>query len=440
MLTGREPSVHDQFIAVDAATDLRAHARKLSWAWEAAMADGPERSPVRPVIRRSWARMAASGLRPDELEPERALAPDELDEARESSLMGRAMPALRHCLGGLAEDAEHVMVVCDEVGRILWIEGHHDVLRHAEDDIAFAEGMLWTETSAGTNAIGTALAIDHAVQVFSAEHFLAGQHAWWCSASPVHNPATGELLGVVDLSGPARTAHPHSLALVMAAAMMAENALAADYARRELRPRRRPHPPAATRGLSLRLTGVDPPTAQVDGGPLIALGRRQAEILAVLALHPEGLNADLLTLQLYGERGNRISTRAALSRLRKLLGDRVGTMPYRLLGDIAVDFLEIEAALAAGRTEEALAAYARPLLPDAISPRVVQARDELEGALRRAALTGTSAHLWRWLQCESGQDDVAAMAAFLRVTEPGDPARTLVAARLASTRARLFAS
>ena len=33
--------------------------------------------------------------------------------------------------------------------------------------------MLWTEDSAGTNAIGTALAIDHAVQIFSAEHFLA---------------------------------------------------------------------------------------------------------------------------------------------------------------------------------------------------------------------------------------------------------------------------
>ena len=220
----------------------------------------------------------------------------------------RALPALRHCLGAFAEDAEHVMVVCDEVGRILWLEGHHDVLRHAEDEIAFAEGMLWTETSAGTNAIGTALAIDHAVQVFSAEHFLAGQHAWWCSAAPVHNPATGELLGIVDLSGPARTAHPHSLALVTAAAMMAENALAAGYAQRELRPRRRAPALGRAPGLRLRLVGADPPTMQIDGGAPIALGRRQAEILAVLALHPEGLSADAFTQHVYGERGNRIST------------------------------------------------------------------------------------------------------------------------------------
>ena len=85
--------------------------------------------------------------------------------------------------------------------------------------------MLWTEDSAGTNAIGTALAIDHAVQIFSAEHFLSEQHAWWCSAAPIHDPATGALLGVVDISGPMRTAHPHSLGARQAAAEMAEDVL-----------------------------------------------------------------------------------------------------------------------------------------------------------------------------------------------------------------------
>ena len=38
-------------------------------------------------------------------------------------------------------------------------------------------------------------------------------------------PATGALLGVVDISGPLRTAHPHSLGLVSAAAGMAEEGL-----------------------------------------------------------------------------------------------------------------------------------------------------------------------------------------------------------------------
>jgi hypothetical protein len=57
--------------------------------------------------------------------------------------------------------------------------------------------------------------------VYSAEHFVKSHHAWTCAASPIHDPATGKLLGVVDLSGAAATVHPSTLALVDAAARMA---------------------------------------------------------------------------------------------------------------------------------------------------------------------------------------------------------------------------
>src|SRR5919198_5630968 len=213
-------AVRDPFIAVDSGTDIRAHARRLRRAWESL-----EPSPVvRPVISQSWSRMTSAGLNPDHLHPRRVLSPEALEAAREATPLSAALPALRKCLGGLALDAEHVMVITDAAGRILWIEGHPRVKDRA-GGITFTEGMLWTEDSAGTNAIGTALAIERAVQVFSAEHFLSEQHTWWCSAAPIHDPVSGELLGVVDLSGPMRTAHPHSLALVMAAAEMAENVL-----------------------------------------------------------------------------------------------------------------------------------------------------------------------------------------------------------------------
>jgi hypothetical protein len=39
------------------------------------------------------------------------------------------------------------------------------------------EGAGWGEGDAGTNAVGTALAVDHAVQVFAAEHFNEGRPA-----------------------------------------------------------------------------------------------------------------------------------------------------------------------------------------------------------------------------------------------------------------------
>ena len=171
------------------------------------------------------------------------------------------------------------------------------------------------------------------------------------------------------------------------------------------------------------------------GGATIDLSTRHAEILALLALHPEGLTAEQLTLHLYGETGNRISTRAEMSRLRKLLGDCLAARPYRLLANVEADFLAVEARLAAGDVAGAFAAFRGPLLPESEAPRVAQARDELEGALRRAALDSPDG-LWRWLQSEPGRDDPSAMDEFLRRAPGEDPHRVLVEARLRSLRRR----
>ncbi len=86
----------------------------------------------------------------------------------------------------------------------------------------FVEGALWSEAGAGTNAIGTALAADHAVQVHAAEHFSEVVHDWTCSAAPVHNPEDGRLLGVIDLTGRMTAAHPQTLAAALAAASAVE--------------------------------------------------------------------------------------------------------------------------------------------------------------------------------------------------------------------------
>jgi hypothetical protein len=92
----------------------------------------------------------------------------------------------------------------------------------AADSMNFSEGALWSEGGAGTNAIGTALAAEHAVQVFATEHFNEIVQAWTCAAAPVSDPDTGHVIGVIDLTGEMATVHPHSMAVATATAHAVE--------------------------------------------------------------------------------------------------------------------------------------------------------------------------------------------------------------------------
>ena len=74
--------------------------------------------------------------------------------------------------------------------------------------LGFEVGANWSERHVRTNAIGTALVLSRPVQIYSAEHFVKSHHAWTCAAAPILDPANGNLLGVVDLSGAASTVHP----------------------------------------------------------------------------------------------------------------------------------------------------------------------------------------------------------------------------------------
>ncbi|KJY36477.1 GAF domain-containing protein, partial [Streptomyces katrae] len=87
-------------------------------------------------------------------------------------------------------------------------------------------GSRWAETTMGTNAPGTAVALGEPVQVFGAEHFSRRVHPWTCAAAPVRDPRTGRVLGAVDITGGDGLAHPHSLAFVQAVARAAEAQLA----------------------------------------------------------------------------------------------------------------------------------------------------------------------------------------------------------------------
>ncbi|MFE4213467.1 GAF domain-containing protein [Streptomyces sp. NPDC056844] len=178
----------------------------------------------RAEIDASWDRVLRSGVDPEQSPESRLLETDEIEHRRRSTALGEVMPLLREGLATIADAAQQIMVVTDTEGRVLWRQGHAAVMRRAKD-ICLEEGAAWTESATGTNAIGTALAARTPIQVHSAEHFIRALHSWTCAAAPVRDPRDGRLMGIVDISGPASTFHPATLALVGSVAALAESEL-----------------------------------------------------------------------------------------------------------------------------------------------------------------------------------------------------------------------
>jgi hypothetical protein len=189
--------------------------------------------------------------------------------------------------------------------------------------------------------------------------------------------------------------------------------------------------------LHLRLLG--PKTDAQLGGARPERGLRSLELLAVLAMHREGLTAQQLALALYGERGKTVTIRAQVHRVRSRLGARaLKTQPYRLSGAVDVDSLEVARLVAAGDLDEALGAYLGPLLPESDAPAIVEARGLLDESLRRSILTTADPDLLsRWLIHPSGADDLAAARTLVAVLPVGDPRRPAASANAAAVGQRM---
>ena len=501
-----QPTAKSSWLAVDAVSDRVVHAKALRRIYEAFQAGHEVDNHVRAVVAQSWQRSGRAGI-----DPGGHLPPIVMDEAAiadrwEQHPLYGVLPVLRQLLTDATTRAGHMLVISDERGVLLWMEGHQRVIE-ATEDMHFVCGADWSEAGAGTNALGTAIAVDHPVQIFSAEHFNRVVHPWQCSGAPIHDPETGKIIGVVDLTGHLKTAHPHTLALVTAAAGMAEAYLRNEFELRTQRLRERycariagtsqptallsaagrvvmavpdgwvtgavavgegagevelsDGTPAAIEPLDdgrgfilwreapagrparaprarLELVGTRP--RFVVGSQVVPLGLRQAEILAVLALCPEGLTAEQLALELYGERGKPVTVRAELSRLRRVLGSALGARPYRMTIEVEADFDAVQRLALAGRVGQALERYGESLLPRSEAPLVVETRERLDGILRNAVMASADAELVaRWCTTASGRDDQPAAELLLSLLPAHDSRHAGAVARAERLRRRVMA-
>ncbi len=405
------------------------HGRRLDAvrAWTAFVERGDGAAvTVRPEILRSWQRSGAA-LRLDVTEAPLA---DESDTSSfwNGSPLQVAVQRMEEELRRTAEDGDLVVAVTDPDTRILWTYGGR-VMRRKAESVNFVAGGRWDEASVGTNALDLAMRSDAASMVFSAEHYAPIVHNWVCWAAPVHDPVTGEKLGVIDLSTTWDRTHAIGLATARVLARLIEHALPAGD--------RGPVPPGSvprpvTPGLSLTLLG----TVEARlGGRRLLLNRRQTEILALLALHPEGLSLEHLHALVYGDKSVTLSTlKAEVSHLRAALGGQLASRPYRLTLPSRTDVDAVLERLNRGDVAAALEVYGGDLFPGTNSPALAELADYVAVAVREALLSDPQPQAVVRYTALAPYDTEVIEVALAALGGARHPARALLKGRLAASR------
>jgi hypothetical protein len=407
-------------------------------AYAGLLADGLAPAGVREIVADSWIRSVAAGVNVDHSQPPITMDRSLLTDYRAEHPLSQIYPLLYDVLGRAAEDCDSVMAVADASGQLLWVCGVPDVLRQAEE-IGFVEGAQWDEAHAGTNAPGTALRLDTAVSIRSAEHFVRPVQRWSCAAAPIHDPRSHAILGIVDITGGPDVGSPQTIAMIRAAARMAESELGRLEAVRAsgARPGRdggRAFGRTPSSQGAVHVEGLGRPDCVVSaGGATFRLSPRHSEILVILAGCPQGLSGDELAVLLYPADVTSSTLRAELVRLRALLGeDLLASRPYRLTCEVHSDWAAVAARLVAGDIAEAVRLYHGPLLPHSQAPGVVEQREDLQRWLRGALLAdGSPDLLVSWARTRWGAGDLPMWQRQCAVLPPGSPLRALAQAAVA---------
>ncbi|WP_423797919.1 sigma-54-dependent Fis family transcriptional regulator [Neobacillus sp. SAB-20_R2A] len=172
---------------------------------------------IRPVILSSWKRSQKHRANPFANEaPVCDLATLKKIQQENKNILTLIRPFMDD-LFEMVKGTDSLIAFANRDGIVLDLCGDSEIAMNAAS-INFTVGVNMKEESIGTNAIGTALAIEKPIQVIGAEHYCSVWHSAHCSSAPIIDPFTNELIGVITLIGYIRTANPHSLGLVKTAA------------------------------------------------------------------------------------------------------------------------------------------------------------------------------------------------------------------------------
>ena len=189
---------------------------------------------LRPVILSSWKRCSSLHVNPWQKS-----VPNKLEETELAKLKREHREFLRSCMSILYElyvsiqNAPFVITVAAPSGIILKTIGNSDALEMVRPG-NYVEGADWSEASAGTNGVGTAIATGAPVQVYSYEHYCRCSQHFTCSSSPVRD-SLGKLMGVITITGRDIDANDFTMGMIIATAEVIESRIRLERVRRENR-------------------------------------------------------------------------------------------------------------------------------------------------------------------------------------------------------------
>src|SRR5438034_6221571 len=214
-------------LSIASPSEIERTARQLRVIREEFLTTGaPAMYTPRSIILESWQRCNDLQVNPSRRCAPLAIAREsQLSNLRDANELLRL--ATRSVMGRLTDflaDSGYVIVLSDAKGCLLDVVGDAGIRRRLAR-IDFIPGGNWSEAAAGTNAIGTALADGHIVQLMGAEHFCDGWQDLTCTAAPIRHPFTGEVLGVLDVTGDYRLIRSFLTNSLAAAALEAQQEL-----------------------------------------------------------------------------------------------------------------------------------------------------------------------------------------------------------------------
>ncbi|GEL20333.1 sigma-54-dependent Fis family transcriptional regulator [Pseudonocardia asaccharolytica] len=170
----------------------------------------------------SWRRSSSQGVQPHEV------APTYYTELDLGSRLVRCAQSVIERLAEQIADIPISVALTDERARILSRRDSNSWIGRMLDRVYFAQGFDYAEDEVGTNGVGTVLEFGESVHIVGAEHFADPLQTFACAGAPVHDPFTGRIVGVLDISCLSDHSTPMMHSLVRSAVRQIENNLLLD--------------------------------------------------------------------------------------------------------------------------------------------------------------------------------------------------------------------